>query len=158
LQHKSYHFWTYFILFLVANFIALGIGGFAQSAGPKSDWYLNLNRAPWTPPGWVFGFAWTSIMICFAAYLAFLAKTIPWTKFIGVYLLQWLLNVSWNPIFFAWHQVGLALIVIAFLALVVAYFLFRYLKLLQLKSLLILPYFVWLLIAISLNAYVLLMN
>ncbi len=158
MQKKTPHFWVYFILFLLANFIALGIGGFAQSSGPNSDWYLNLNRAPWTPPGWVFGFAWTSIMICFAAYLAFLAKSIAWSKLIGIYLGQWILNVMWNPIFFAWHEVALALVVIVLLGLVVAYFLFHYRKLLKLKSLLILPYFLWLIIAISLNAYVLLRN
>ena len=96
MESKALTFWQYFFLFLIANFIALGIGGFAQSAGPTSEWYLNLNRAPWTPPGWVFGFAWTSIMICFAVYLAFLAKTVSWKQFIILYLFQWILNVSWN--------------------------------------------------------------
>lgn len=148
----------FFFLFLIANFIALGIGGFAQSAGPTSEWYLNLNRAPWTPPGWVFGFAWTSIMICFAAYLAILAKAVSWKQFIILYLLQWILNVSWNPIFFVWHSVGIALIVIVLLVITVSYFLFKYAKTLKFKSLFIFPYFIWLLIAISLNAYVFLKN
>src|SRR5690554_5509789 len=98
MENKTHSFGYYFIVFLIANFIALGIGGFAQSAGPASDWYLNLKRAPWTPPGWVFGFAWTSIMICFAIYLAFLAKAVAWKQFIFIYFLQWILNVSWNPI------------------------------------------------------------
>ncbi|MAC96765.1 MAG: TspO protein [Flavobacteriales bacterium] len=158
MESKALTFWQYFFLFLIANFIALGIGGFAQSAGPTFEWYSNLNRAPWTPPGWVFGFAWTSIMICFAVYLAFLAKTVSWKQFIILYLLQWILNVSWNPIFFAWHSVGIALIVIVLLAITVSYFLFKYAKTLKFKSLFIFPYFIWLLIAISLNAYVFLKN
>ena len=38
--------------------------------GASSEWYKNLIKAPWTPEGWVFGFAWTFLMTCFAAYLA----------------------------------------------------------------------------------------
>lgn len=57
-------------LFLVLNFAALGIGGLFSGQGVPSDWYTGLNKAPWTPPGWVFGSAWTIIMICFAIYMA----------------------------------------------------------------------------------------
>ena len=60
-----------FILFLVLNFAALGVGGLYSEGGATSDWYNELNRAPWTPPGWVFGVAWTFIMLCFAVYMAF---------------------------------------------------------------------------------------
>ncbi|MEM6378823.1 MAG: TspO/MBR family protein, partial [Bacteroidota bacterium] len=52
------------IIFLILNFVALGIGGFFTGPGTSSEWYNNLNQAPWTPPGWVFGAAWTTIMIC----------------------------------------------------------------------------------------------
>ena len=52
-------------LFLLLNFGALAIGSYFMNNGPQSNWYLTLNKAPWTPPGWVFGVAWTTIMICF---------------------------------------------------------------------------------------------
>jgi len=44
-------------LFLLINFAALALGGLATSDGVVSLWYQNLNQAPWTPPGWVFGAA-----------------------------------------------------------------------------------------------------
>ena len=47
------------ILFLIINFGGLAIGNWFMNNGPISEWYLNLNKAPWTPPGWVFGVAWT---------------------------------------------------------------------------------------------------
>ena len=59
------------IIFFLLNFGALGIGGFFTGPGVSSEWYQNLNKAPWTPPGWVFGAAWTTIMICFSIYMAF---------------------------------------------------------------------------------------
>ena len=57
-------------IFLIINFGALGIGSILMDNGPQSSWYTNLNQAPWTPPGWVFGFAWTTIMFCFSIYMA----------------------------------------------------------------------------------------
>ena len=62
------------ILFLVLNFGALAIGSYFTDSGASSDWYQNLNKAPWTPAGWVFGAAWTSIMICYSVYMAYLIK------------------------------------------------------------------------------------
>jgi benzodiazapine receptor len=63
------------LLFLVVNFSALAIGGLFTGKGVPSDWYQNLNQAPWTRPGRVFGAAWTLIMICFAVYMAYLLST-----------------------------------------------------------------------------------
>jgi len=50
------------ITFLLLNFGALAVGGFFTGKGVPSYWYSDLIKAPWTPPGWVFGFAWTTIM------------------------------------------------------------------------------------------------
>ena len=48
--------------------------------GASSNWYENLNKAPWTPKGWVFGFAWTFLMTCFAIYLAKLSTLVKLSK------------------------------------------------------------------------------
>jgi tryptophan-rich sensory protein len=147
------------IIFLLLNFGALAIGGLFTGKGVPSDWYATLNKAPWTPPGWAFGFAWTTIMICFSLYMAYLWPAIEnKTMVIGLYAVQWILNVSWNPVFFYLHKTNAALIVIVLLTAVVGYFLFYYWPVLKVKSALILPYFIWLLIATSLNGYVSLNN
>ncbi|MDG1146739.1 MAG: tryptophan-rich sensory protein [Crocinitomicaceae bacterium] len=147
------------LLFLVLNFTALAVGGLFTGTGVSSDWYQNLNQAPWTPPGWVFGFMWTLIMICFAIYMAhlFTSKTDRKT-IIVLFGIQWVLNVSWNPVFFYFKAVIAGLITISLLTILITYFLFRYKQELKLKSFLILPYFVWLCIATSLNAYILFNN
>ena len=62
------------------NFGALAIGSYFTASGASSDWYQNLNKAPWTPAGWVFGAAWTSIMICYSVYMAYLIKIITTPK------------------------------------------------------------------------------
>lgn len=143
------------VIFLVLNFAALAIGGMFTNKGVPSDWYANLVKAPWTPPGWVFGAAWTTIMICFAIYMAFLWPSVENKNLlISLYAFQWVLNIIWNPVFFYFHNVLLGLVVIIALTALVGFFLFYYWPELKLKSLLLIPYFVWLLIATSLNGYI----
>lgn len=147
------------VLFLVLNFAALAVGGLSTSKGVQTEWYTVLNKAPWTPPGWVFGFAWTSIMICFSIYLALLWPSIEnKNTFIALYILQWILNVAWNPVFFSLHLVNLALLLIVLLTCLIAFLQMYFWSAIKLKSLFILPYLLWLLIATSLNAYIALKN
>ena len=149
----------YFLFFLVINFGGLAIGSWLMSNGPTSVWYTNLNQAPWTPDGWVFGFAWTLIMLCFSWYLAELFK-LRASKFLwALYGFQVVLNVSWNWVFFNQHLVSYALIVISMLTLVMLYYFitFRSHRLKHAKYLL-LPYIIWLFIATSLNAYIVINN
>jgi tryptophan-rich sensory protein len=143
------------VIFLLINFAALGIGGLFTSSGVTSDWYQQMNKAPWTPPGWIFGAAWFSIMICFSIYMAMLWQQAPQLHFqiAAMFALQWILNVGWNPVFFKFHQTTFALFIIIALTILVGIFLFHFLSSIKWNSLLILPYFIWLLIATTLNAY-----
>lgn len=143
------------IIFLALNFGALAIGGLFTGEGVPSEWYINLNKAPWTPPGWVFGAAWTTIMVCFSVYMAYAWKKVGKQNFLIIlYAIQWVLNVSWNPVFFYFHQVRFGLIIITALTVLIGHFLYQYRASMKLKSILLLPYFVWLLIATSLNGYI----
>ena len=148
----------YLTLFLLLNFGALALGSLLMNNGPTSNWYLTLNKAPWTPPGWVFGVAWTTIMICFSVYLSYLVNIKATNTFWVLFIIQFILNVSWNFIFFNQHAIGFGLLVIILLTVLVGYYLFNFLSEMRFKSLLIAPYFIWLLIATSLNAYSYLKN
>lgn len=147
------------ILFVVLNFAALLIGGIFTGSGVPSEWYQALNKAPWTPPGWVFGTAWTLIMICFAIYMAYLIQKQTGRKgIIILFSIQWILNVAWNPIFFYAHAVFFGMICISMLTLLIAFLFFGYWRDLKYKSLFLAPYLIWLIIASSLNAYILFFN
>lgn len=146
-------------VFLIINFAALGVGSIFTGSGVPSEWYQNLDKAPWTPPGWMFGAAWTTIMICFSFYMAYAWKYIPSRNLIlGLFILQIILNVLWNPLFFKFHLVLLGLITITALTLLTGYFLIGFTSELKFKSLFVLPYFIWLIIATTLNAYILIKN
>ncbi|RED48250.1 TspO/MBR family protein [Seonamhaeicola aphaedonensis] len=143
-----------FVIFLVINFGALALGNWLMVNGPQTQWYLSLNKAPWTPPGWVFGMAWFSIMVCFSVYMAYLYKLIPDYQIIILFSIQFILNVSWNYVFFNRRLIALGFIIILLLTLLLALFLYLYAKPLKSISLLIIPYLLWLIIASSLNGYI----
>lgn len=142
------------VIFLIINFGSLAIGGWLMNNGPQTQWYLELNKAPWTPPGWVFGAAWTTIMVCYSIYMAQLFAAEKSGKVIALFVFQVLLNVSWNYIFFNQHRIGLALLIIIVLTLLILYFLFGFYDRLQFTSLLLIPYVAWLVVATSLNYYI----
>lgn len=147
-----------FLLFLIINFGGLAIGSWLMNNGPMTDWYMNLNQAPWTPPGWVFGVAWTTIMVCFSIYLGklFLGDTSKKLKII--FLIQFILNVSWNYVFFNLHLVLFGLITIVLLTSLLFYYFFKLSDKTDNYKFLLLPYMIWLCIATSLNLYILINN
>ena len=119
---------------------------------------LDLNKAPWTPPGWVFGLAWSFLLICFSIYLSLLSQKNVSNKLIVIILVQYLLNIVWNYFFFNQHLTELGLIDISFLTLTVYYIFYTNLKTMKWKSIFIVPYLLWLLVATSLNLYIVIYN
>lgn len=146
------------LLFLIINFGGLFIGGLFTGEGVPSDWYQNLNKAPWTPPGWVFGAAWTTIMICFSVYMAILWKKIILKKLLYIFIAEFILNVIWNPLFFHFKWINVALLSISLLTILIIYMAVSLRTEMRYKTLLIFPYLIWLTIATSLNGYIVLYN
>ena len=146
------------LLFLAVNFGGLAIGSWLMNNGPLSNWYTNLQQAPWTPPGFVFGIAWTLIMICFSMYLGKLFTEDNTSKNRTIFLIQFVLNVSWNFIFFNQHLVLFALINILLLTSLIFVYFFKLSSAVNNYKYLLLPYMLWLCIATSLNLYILVHN
>jgi tryptophan-rich sensory protein len=68
------------------------------------------------------------------------------------------LNVAWNFIFFNQHLIAFGLLTLIALTFVITAFLVTYFRLLKAYSLLIVPYFIWIYIATTLNLYILINN
>ena len=147
-----------FLIFSFLNFGGLGIGQLWTGDGVTSEWYTTLNQAPWTPPGWVFGLAWTTIALTFSAFMSW-----SWVKRDNEVLLFYpaalVLNILWNPVFFGlnWTLVGVLLLL---LLSSIIYSMINFSKYIHgwKVAWLLLPYFTWLMIATSLNLYITIMN
>ena len=147
-----------FLIFGVLNFGGLAIGSMATGPGVSSEWYAGLAKAPWTPPGWVFGAAWTTVMLGFTWFM-----TSAWARAESAadkkgqalwFGLAWVLNVAWNPLFFGLQATGVALFEILSLYAVIAAVAARNWSTAGAGRWGVVPYLVWLAIATSLNAYV----
>lgn len=145
-------------LFAVLNFSGLAIGGLFTGPGVASQWYAELPQAPWTPPGWVFGAAWTVVMLGFSVFMggAWTAASSPTEKrrWAIDFALAWLLNVAWNPVFFTTHSLAGGLTILLLLMAVLLRMSRRPRRGLWRWG--VLPYGVWLSIATSLNLFPLL--
>ncbi|TXC85252.1 TspO/MBR family protein [Luteibaculum oceani] len=151
--------WKTYFIFLFINFSGLAIGSFFTGAEVMSSWYINLEKAPWTPPGWVFGAAWTTIMIFFSATCAAAWHAVPGkSQFLKLFIPAWTFNVLWNFVFFGIHLPlwGLVDLLVLFILLCLIW---RQVASVQpWAKLALLPYGIWMLLAISLNAYILVYN
>lgn len=147
-----------FLFFLLINFGALALGVLFMGDGATSAWYTSLNKAPWTPPNWAFGTVWTLVMLCFSFYMTWLYRLKSQNKVVILFIIQFILNVLWNYVFFNQHLILSGLLIITGLTAVITIFLFNYFKTMGIKSLLIIPYFIWICIATSLNLYIFLYN
>jgi len=147
------------LLFLLLNFGALALGSLLMEDPSTNEWYQASNKAPWTPPGWVFGAAWFTIMALFSVFMAIVVRRAeqkgPW---IALYSLQWILNVSWNPVFFNYHMPLTGLVILIVLLCVLLILARKAFLLHKVSVWLLLPYALWIGIAISMDAYLWRMN
>ncbi len=94
----------------------------------------------------------------FSVFMTFLVQNENFNKVLKLYIIQFILNVSWNYIFFNQQRTTLGLINIITLTILVFYFLVAFKASLKNNRFFILPYFIWLIVATSLNAYIVLYN
>ena len=145
--------------FVLLSFSAAAIGGFATAEAVRS-WYPGLDKPPWTPPNWAFGPVWTVLYTCMAVAIWDVVRR-GWsqaTTALGLFGIQWVLNVAWSPLFFAAQRVGMALIVISALWVAIVACIAVYWPRSKLGAGLMVPYLAWISIAWSLNAWILAYN
>ncbi len=121
------------------------------------NWYIYLNKSPLTPPNFVFGIAWSILyaLIGICGWIIWNERKSSYTNSLKqLFIIQLLLNWSWTPIFFTYKNISLGLICIISLAILVATIMMLAYKKLKSVSLLMLPYFVWLVFATYLNSYI----
>lgn len=128
--------------------------GRAVPSGSENEWYRALTKPDLTPPGWVFPVAWTTLYILIGLALAMIVHArgaVGRGVAIGLFALQFALNLSWTPLFFGAHRVGLALVVLVAILILSIATTFAFARIRRGAAWLMLPYLVWLSFAGVLN-------
>ena len=154
------HFKKYFSLlfFLAFSFGASAWGGFVTSIY-KEPWYSTLIKPGFNPPDFIFPTIWVILYVsmAFGIWLIWInpKKT---EKIIYIYFIHLLVNASWSVVFFALHQILLALVVIVIIILLVLWLIKLYYPINKVSALLMFPYLAWLSYAFVLNFYIFILN
>ena len=112
-------------VFTVPLILLLGFAsGRAVPSGSENTWYMALQKPALTPPGIVFPIAWTTLSILMGLAIALILHARGASGrglALGLFAVQFGLNLAWTPLFFGMHQVGAALVaIVAMLALGIA--------------------------------------
>lgn len=124
-------------------------------------WYMLLNKPPLTPPAWVFAPIWTILYIAMGVALFLYARKISYLHKSWGYVLfftQLLVNLAWTPAFFGMKNIPLALALLVLLDILVFFNIIEFTKVSKTAARTLIPYFIWILFATYLNAWVLLLN
>jgi benzodiazapine receptor len=125
-------------------------------------WYDNLNKAPWNPPNYVFGVVWSILYFILFIFFILMVKSsnkcFPYCKWIGIFFIQLFLNLIWTFIFFKFQNILLALVDLILIICFVLYLFRLSYKINKYYGYLLIPYIIWLFVALSLNIYIYLMN
>ncbi len=124
-------------------------------------WYAAANKAPWTPPGWVFGTVWTVLYtaMAVAAWLVWRQRSARGRGALLVYGVQLALNLAWAPAFFGMYpMMGTAALWLAFLVITALFLgagitVLRFGPISTAAGLLLFPYISWITFSASLNLY-----
>jgi tryptophan-rich sensory protein len=147
-----------FILFFLITFSASFIGGLTTITY-KEPWYSQLIKSNFNPPDWIFAPVWTTLylMMTLAIWLFWHSKNRD-INTIYIYFIHLVLNTTWSIIFFAFHNILLALINLMILIGLIIILILRFKRVNNVSAYLMIPYLLWSCFALVLNLNLLMLN
>lgn len=125
-------------------------------------WYAGLIKPSFTPPGWLFGPAWTTLFALMGIALFLVYKKglkRPNVKMaVYVFFIQLVLNIIWSIVFFGFQNPGFAFIEIVCLWLTILATILAFAKVSKPAAWLLIPYILWVSFASVLNYTIWVLN
>ena len=152
---------SFLLIFFLALCFVIAFAGHVATGHSVHSWYHTLDKPSWNPPSWVFAPAWTILylMIAAAGWLISLAKPSKTrTKVLAFYFIQLAANGLWSFSFFYFQSPGLGLVNIVFLEIFIGLTLSGAWSINKKATWLLVPYFLWVFYATTLNAAIFWLN
>jgi len=142
--------------------IVLGsLGSLVTITGPGS-WYAALAKPFFTPPGWIFAPVWITLFILMGIALALIwdagTQRREVQMALGVFGIQFLLNILWSFLFFGLRSPFMGLVDIVFLWILIAITIGLFYRIRASAAYFLIPYIAWVTIAMALNGAIYFMN
>jgi tryptophan-rich sensory protein len=152
---------NYLVIPLIVFAVAV-IGTLATTPNLET-WYKTLTLPSFAPAGQIIGTVWTILYI-----LISISLIIFWNKakrddsfkqILLVFGVNGFLNAFWSYVFFAWHQIGWAVLISALMAITIYLLIYQlYSKSLKTAAYLLVPYAAWVTFATYLNYVIFTLN
>jgi len=135
-----------------------GVLGSISTSSSVQTWYTTLKLPSFAPPGWFIGIVWITLYT-----LMGISLYLVWNKGLKnkrvknslyVFGLQLILNAVWSFLFFGLRSPLLGLIEIVFLWVFILLTILKFYKISRTAAWLLLPYIVWVSVALMLNFYI----
>ena len=147
-----------FFLFLIVTFSASLIGS-VTTLNFKEPRYSLLNKPAFNPPDWIFGPVWTTLylMMTISIWLFWHTKNRD-INTVYIYFIHLIFNTTWSIVFFVFHNIELALIVLILLIALIINLIFRFRRVKMISAYLMIPYLLWCSYALILNTSLIILN
>ena len=147
-----------FLLFFILTYSASFIGGLATISF-KEPWYSQLTKSNFNPPDWIFAPVWTTLyfMMTLAIWFYWHSKNRDMNT-IYIYFIHILFNTTWSIVFFAFHNILLALFNLMILLCLIIILILRFKRVNYVSAYLMIPYLLWSFYALFLNFNLLVLN
>jgi len=147
-----------FILFFVITFSASFIGGLV-SINLKEPWYSELIKSNYNPPDWIFAPVWTTLYLMMTLAIWFFWHTKNRDiNTVYIYFIHLAFNTTWSVVFFVFHNMVLALLVLIILIALIINLILRFKRVKMLSAYLMIPYLLWCSFALILNTSLIILN
>jgi translocator protein len=151
-----------FALFTVPLILLLGIvSGRIANSGYDNAWFAALTKPELMPPGAAFGIVWPILYILLGLSIAIILNARGARGrglAVGLFVVQMLLNFAWSPVFFGFHQVGAALVIIVAMLVLSIVVAILFMRIRPVAAYLMIPYIAWLAFASVLNYQIIQLN
>ena len=147
-----------FSLFALITYSASLIGGLA-TFNFKEPWYSLLIKPSFNPPDWIFAPVWTTLylMMTISIWIYWHNKNRD-INTIYIYFIHLIFNTTWSIVFFVFHNLIVALIVLVILIGLIVNLILRFKHLTMTSVYLMIPYLLWCCFALILNFNLILLN
>lgn len=150
------------ILLCVVVIMTTGFLSGMSTTGSIQEWYSTLNKPFFSPPNWIFAPVWTVLYILMGISVALIWhdgwKSKAVKVAIGIFILQFILNLFWSPVFFNLRVPTYALILIVILWALILLTIMKFNQINKTAGRLLIPYWLWVSFASILNASIVYLN
>ena len=147
-----------FLIFGFVTFSASFIGSIATITS-KEPWYSTLNKSGLNPPDWVFAPVWTTLYLFMTiAIWSAWHKNYKDLNLVYIYLMHLFFNTTWSIVFFVFHNIFAALVNLIIIISFIIVLMIKYYKISNLSFMLMIPYLLWCIYALTLNVSLYILN